>query len=338
MQLSETQLRRMITEEIYLKIVDQYITEELVKFLREQGEDADDEDLLAYKNAARSELSSYVKKGLLPLALGAALLGFLNQKTTTFSDAQSAMHQARVEANVDAANTDEAQFDELVDQLNNQYAFRWGKGSDSVVHAPGSDGKVTVLPPSYSVMVKVMQDKKANAERMDQGLKPFQRYGHVDSDLGLDHDRTYSGDYEGNIDTFFTTHKGDFVDAMTVLGDHDELQVVPGSGMEQQIIMVDPDKISGDYYLPELGMTAEDYYNYQYGEYMGSGEAAAIDSPDEEMIVTPDDDSEKLDQGLIDATNKRAELDRKKLQRRNRNMKENKITWQNYKNRKKMLA
>ena len=48
--------------------------------------------------------------------------------------------------------------------------------------------------------------------------------------------------------------------------------------------------------------------------------------------------SEKLDQGLIDATNKRAELDRKKLQRRNRNMKENKITWQNYKNRKKMLA
>ena len=69
--------------------------------------------------------------------------------------------------------------------------------------------------------------------------------------------------------------------------------------------MLDPNKISADYYLPELGMTAEDYYNYQYGEYMGSGEKEALDMPDEEMVVTPDDETE-LDQGLIDATNDRA--------------------------------
>jgi DNA-binding protein YbaB len=51
------------------------------------------------------------------------------------------------------------------------------------------------------------------------------------------------------------------------------------------------------------------------------------------MIVTPDDDDkEMLDQGIIDATNKRVQQDQK------RRMKESKITWKNYKNRKKVLA
>ena len=68
---------------------------------------------------------------------------------------------------------------------------------------------------------------------------------------------------------------------------------------------------------------------------MGSGERTALDLPDEEMTVTPDD-SEKLDQGLIDATNKRAQQDVEKLQKQR--IKESKITWKNYKNRKKILA
>jgi DNA-binding protein YbaB len=81
-------------------------------------------------------------------------------------------------------------------------------------------------------------------------------------------------------------------------------------------------------------MTAQQYYDSQYGYFMGDQEREAIeDAPDEEMIVTPDDDDkEMLDQGIIDATNKRVQQDQK------RRMKENKITWKNYKNRKKMLA
>ena len=124
-------------------------------------------------------------------------------------------------------------------------------------------------------------------------------------DLGIDHERQYKGDYEANIDNFFKKHQGDFIDAMNVLSAHDELQVVPGSGTEEQIIMLDPNKITGDYYLPELGMTAEDYYNYQYGEYMGSGEAAALDLPDEEMTIVPDTDTE-LEPDLIRRTKERA--------------------------------
>jgi hypothetical protein len=99
------------------------------------------------------------------------------------------------------------------------------------------------------------------------------------------------------------------------------------------IVMVDPNEISGDYYLPELGMTAADYYNSQYTGFMGDGEKASLDMPDEEMTITPDDDDkEMLDQGIIDATNKRAQ------QYQKRSMKESKITWKNYKNRKKLLA
>jgi len=324
MKLTENRLRQIILEEVRLYLLDKYLDEEFAALISE-NEKADWD---AAKWKARKAKARDAALGALGLGVG---IGGLKLATDQYSDTRAADFDRQTQLNIAAAETDEAQFEELVDQLNNQYAFRWGKGNDSVVHAPGSDGKVTVLPPSYSVMVKVMQDKKENAERMEQGLKPILQYGNVDLNLDLDHDREYQGDYEENIDGFFKAHQGEFVDAMNVVASHDELQIVPGSGMEEQIIMLDPDKISGDYYLPELGMTAEDYYNYQYGEYMGSGERAALDLPDEEMIVTPDDD-EKLDQGLIDATNKRAQ------QHQKQRMKESKITWKNYRNRKKILA
>jgi len=305
MIISESKLRKIVLEEVQLRLLDLYITEELERIFEEEGKEAEDEDLQAYKAAAGKELQSYAKKGLIPVAFAAAVLGYLGQETTSFSKTQAAVSKARIQANIDAANTDDAQFDELVDQLNNQYAFRWGKGDDSVVYAPGYEDKITVLPPSYSIQVKVLQDKKKNAKRMEQGLKPFERYGKIDLEEPIDHYRQYQGDYEENIDSFFKTHKGKFVDAFDVVEKYDELKVIPASGTEERIIMVDPDKISGDYYLPELGMTAADYYNQEYGEYMGSGEKEALDMPDEEMVVTPDDETE-LDQGLIDATNDRA--------------------------------
>ena len=169
---------------------------------------------------------------------------------------------------------------------------------------------------------------------MAAGEKPIQRYGEIDYDnLKPDNTAEYQGDYEGNIDKFFGDYKGKFVDAMKVVSSHDELNVVPGSGMEQAIVMVDPNKIDGNDYLPEMGMTASQFYNSQYGGFMGDGEKEALEQPDEEMTVTPDDDDkEMLDQGLIDATNKRA------LKLQQRSMKENRVTWKNYKNRKKVLA
>ena len=159
---------------------------------------------------------------------------------------------------------------------------------------------------------------------------PILRYGEIDYQNLRPADSDYSGDFEQNIDTFIDEYSGDMIDAMAVLGAVPELQVVAGSGTEEAIVMANPGSIDAGYYLPAVGMTAQQYYDSQYGGFMGDQEREAIeDASDEEMVVTPDDDSEKLDQGIIDATNKRAQK---------YEMKENRITWKNYKNRKKLLA
>jgi hypothetical protein len=117
------------------------------------------------------------------------------------------------------------------------------------------------------------------------------------------------------------------VDAMAVLQKVPELEIVSGTGIEERIIMVNPNNIDPNYVLPELGMTVQDYYNSQYGTFLGSGEKAAIDLPDEEMTVTPDDQDTQLNPDLIRRTKAHAD-----------SLKESKITWKNYKNRKKILA
>ena len=322
MQINEARLRQIVLEEVRTHLVEHYAEKEIQVLF----EDSDDPEVQKDREEYR-RLSRQGKKIPAGLALALGLgVGGLKMATDQHADTLGAKHDARVSQNIDAANTDDAQFKELVKQLNNQYAFRWGKGNDSVVHAPGSGGKVTVLPPSYSVMVKVMHDKKANAERIEQGLEPMQRFGEIDTDLrakDIYQADKASGNFEGKgslddeISNFFQVHKGEFVDAMNVVGSHDELQVVPGSGMEQAIIMVSPDHIDANTYLPAVGMSAGDYYNLQYGKYMGDGEKEAIDAPD----------SDNLNPELIQKTKERAA-----------SLKESKVTWKNYKNRKKILA
>ena len=330
MKITEARLKQIILEETQLRLIEYYIEKE-IQILFEDSEDPEvQKDREEYRRLSRQG-----KKIPAALALTLGLgMGGLKVATDIHTDTLGAATDARVTQNIDAANTDEAQFDKFSDQLNNQYAFRWGKGDNSVVYYPGTKGKVTVLPLSYSIAVQALQDKKDNAERIAQGEKPTQRYGPIDYDnLKPENPQEYQGDYEGNIDKFFGDYKGKFVDALKVVSSHDELDVVPGSGMEQAIAMVDPNKIAGDYYLPELGITAADFYKSQYGGFMGDGEKEALEQPDEEMVVTPDDDGkEKLDPGVVDATNKRS------LKYQQRSMKESKITWKNYKNRKKVLA
>ena len=326
MKITTTRLKEIIKEEVHTHLVEHY-TEKEIQILFEDSDDPEvQKDREEYRRLARQ--GKKIPAGL-ALALGLAS-GGLKMATDQHADILGAKHDARVSQNIDAANTDDAQFKQLT---NNQYAFRWGKGSDSVVHAPGSDGKVTVLPPSYSVMVKVMQDKKANAERIAQGLEPTQRFGEVDTDLtAKDIYQTNKasgelgdkGSMDKEISNFFKVHKGEFVDAMKIVGAHDELQVVPGSGTEQAIIMVHPDEIDANTYLPAIGMSAGDYYNLQYGKYMGDGEKEALEGPDDETF-NPDSE---INPKLVQNTAKRAQ----------RTMKENRVTWKNYKNRKKMLA
>ena len=322
MNVSEAKLREIVLEEVQSRLVEYYIEKELQILF----EDSDDPEV----QKAREEYRRLTRQGKkIPAALALALglgTGVLNYATQQHADTKAAAQDARVAQNMEKASSDESQFDKFSDQLNNQYRFRWGKGDNAVVFKPGSKGKTTVLPPSYSIAVQALQDKKTNAERMEQGLRPFERYGEIDLDNLRDNERGYEGDFEQNIDNFFKTHKGNFINALDVVNKHDELKIVPGHGLESRIEMVDPDKISADYYLPELGMTAGAYYKSQYGGFMGSGEMKALEQPDEEMVITPDD-GPQLNPELIRKTKERAA-----------SLKESKITWKNYKNRKKVLA
>ena len=213
MNISEARLRQIVLQEVQLCLLEHYLDQEIRSLIAEEDSEQDEEDKDkadwdAAKWKARKAKARNVALGA--LGMGAAAAG-LSKATDDHRDTKAGKTDKIVNQRIADAETDEAQFKELAKQLNNQYAFRWGKGNDSVVQVPGSKGKITVLPPSYSVMVKVMQDKKANAERMEQGLKPIQRYGEVDIDTGLDHSGEYQGDYEKNIDSFFKSEAPELI-------------------------------------------------------------------------------------------------------------------------------
>ena len=316
MKLTEAKLRQIIIEEVASRLLEQIIEEELDKFLLEN-----DEDLDAYKEATRKAWIAKIKKGLVPFTAGAALLGLLNQKTTNYADIKAAEQEAVYQMNVEKENTDEAQLDKFADQLNNTARYMWGVGDQGAMPVPGTDGKITVLPPSYSLAVRAFLDKKANMERAEAGEEPIMRYGDFDIEnvpqIGGDY--SYQGSYEENVEEFFNVYSGkDMIDAMQVVQKVPELDVVSGAGTEQMIVMVNPNKIDANYVLPELGMTAADYYNSQYGTFLGSGEKESLDTGAPDTDIEPE---------LIQKTKERAD-----------NLKENKITWKNYRNRKKKLA
>ena len=301
MRISEAKLREIIIEEVASRLLEQIIEEELDKFLLEN-----DKDLEAYKQDVRKLIISKAKKRLLPFTAAAALLGFINQKTTDYAQTKAAEREAIHQMNVEKESTDEAQLEKFADQLNNTARYMWGVGDQGAMPVPGTDGKITVLPPSYSLAVRAFLDKKANAERVAAGEEPLMRYGEIDPEnipqIGGDYD--YQGSYEENVADFFNVYSGaDMIDAMKVVQKVPELDVVSGTGTEQMIIMVNPNKIDANYILPELGMTAADYYNSQYGTFLGSGEKESLDTGEPEP-----------------------------------ELKENKITWKNYRNRKKKLA
>jgi len=314
MRITKKQLKQIVAEEVAHRLLDQIIEEQLEAYLVENG------DLAAYKKAKKRDLVSKVKKGLLSTAAVGALFGLLNQKTTDYADIKAAEREMVQQANVEKANTDEAQLEQFADQLNNTARYMWGVGDQGAMPVPGTDGKITVLPPSYSLAVRAFLDKKENVKRAAEGEEPIMRYGEIDlENIPQVSGENYKGSYEENVEEFFNVYSGkDMVDAINVVQKVPELDVVSGTGTEQMIVMVNPNKIDPNYILPELGMTAADYYNSQYGTFLGSGEKEALDTG------APDTD---LDAELIQKTKERAG-----------NLKESKITWKNYKNRKKKLA
>ena len=326
MKLSEVRLKQIIREEV----VERLIEIEVQKFrlvLREecarkgiilteqQEDDAEEEFRKVQKDLRdairRSRIAAAKKAATLATVagIGGGALAYGTEKKSqdVTQQQQDIATQAQIES-----SSDEAQFEDFVDYVNNPAAFRWGKGEAMAMSLPGTKGKVTVLPASYSIAVQALLDKKENLKRMEQGKKPLSRFETPDlEDLPSLRDKSTAkqkGDAKDNLEDFFTTYSNkDLMDVSPLLKSIDELQIVPGSGTEQMVVMVKPSSISPDYVLPKLEMTAAEYYDSQYyGQFLGSGEAESImDLADEEMVVTPDPETE-LPPELIRRTKERA--------------------------------
>jgi hypothetical protein len=296
MKLNKHHLKEIIREEVERHIILRLIEEELDS----SGIVLTEEE----KESLMKRLGKSARQNAFGLGVAGALAGVGVPTYTAVSQADQDRTTASAERkaqNIAAAHTDERQLKDFARQLNNRYRYFWGKGNAAHVEMPGTDGKVTVLPPSYSIAVQAFLDKKANAQRMEQGLPPILRYGEIDYDNLRPADTEYVGDFEQNVDMFLDEYSGDMINAMAILKAVPELKIVAGSGTEEAIAMVNPGSISSDYYLPEQGMTAQQYYDSQYGGFMGDQERAAIeDTASEEMVVTPEGD--QIAPGLIKNT------------------------------------
>ena len=165
MRITEAKLRQIVLEEVQLRLIEYYIDQEIEALITEDEK----ADWNAAKWKARKQKIRNAALGALGLG---TVAGGLGGEVTDYEDTRAAQSAARTAQNIAAANTDEAQLEDFADQLNNRYRFLWGKGENTAVYYPGTDGKVTVLPPSYSIAVQAFLDKKANAKRMEQGLSP----------------------------------------------------------------------------------------------------------------------------------------------------------------------
>ena len=291
---------------------DKDLEEEIEKFksalkeeLEKEGilltEKEEDEAISAFRKARNAARKKAAKTAAIAGIAGGLGMGALGLATGEYAQEKSQQRQdIAAQAEIESSS-DAAQYEEMVDHLNNTVAFRWGEGNQTAMPYPGTDGDVTVLPVSYSIAVQALLDKQENLERIEQGQKPLSRFGAPDlEDLPSLSDKASAeekGDASENFKEFFNKYATkDMIDVMPVIQDIEGLEVVPGSGTEKMIVMVKPSSISADYILPELGMTVADYYDSQYyGNFLGSGEAEALDladEADEEMVVTPEPDTE----------------------------------------------
>jgi hypothetical protein len=145
------------------------------------------------------------------------------------------------------------------------------------------------------------------------------------------------GDPNKNLQTFFSDFsESQMIDANQLFGrygeDHPDagqriyphVKKMPASGLESRILMLDPRVLDPNYVLPENGMTVKDYYNWAFfNQFLSAEEQEIFDMGNPEREA----DTQTTTQHSVDITPNKGFT-----------WKESKITWKNYKNRKKVLA
>ena len=324
MRLSEAELRKIVLEEVRLRLLGHYLDREINALI------AEDEDWDAAKWKARKAKARNIALGALGMGVG---VGGLKIATDQHSDAESAHNAARVAQNQADSQSLSQKKIELETYMNNPAAFRWGVGGESMMQLPGEKGfgGTSVLPASYTVIQQVHHDKKNGTPRY--GIPDLDKIPNMTGEQseGI-------GDPIKNLQTFFSDFsESQMIDASATLfgrygKDHPQagqrkyphIKRMAASGLESKILMLHPDALDPNYVMPEIGMTVKDYYNWAFFNQFLSAEEKQIfdmDNPEREA------DAQATTQHSVDlAPNKKF------------TWKESKITWKNYKNRKKILA
>tara|TARA_R110002074_G_scaffold45950_2_gene118728 strand:- start:142 stop:1128 length:987 start_codon:yes stop_codon:yes gene_type:complete len=328
MQLSEARLRQIILEEVQICLIDLYAKEELHELDATLTE--------AEKDSLLKRLGKSARQNAFGLGTAGALAGVGVPTYMASAEHEAGLKKDRTEK----AAEDKAERESLAQKkieletyMNNPAAFRWGVGGESMMQLPGEEGMggTSVLPASYSVIQQMYIDKKNG--------KP--RYGIPDLDKIPEMTGEQSegiGDPIKNLQTFFTDFsESQMVDASAALfGEHPKghpkagqrkyphVKRMAASGLESKILMLDPRALDPNYVLPENGMTVKDYYNWAFfNQFLSAEEKQIFDMGNPEREA----DTQTTTQHSVGIT-----PDKKFT------WKESRVTWKNYKNRKKVLA
>lgn len=329
MQITEHKLRQVIREEIAHRLIEQLIEEELTAFLIEIDADWD--------AAKRRSLKSKIGKGLAGVTAATAIGGGLSSAVDNFGQAKKADIQQQQQKNYKASSTIDNSVKQLEKQAGNFKAWMWKTNSAQTLPFPTNPDNTAeaVLPPEWSVLAQVTKDLKAQTPQYDVSKSYLQVANNPDS-LASAYKNIKGKGTSGASTNFFNDFSPDsypFSDASD-LGAHGFRSGVPGipSAMIdtdgdgapdiQNLVYVPFDEIPNDYVMPLTGLTkAELYKKYYYGTGMSL-----------EMFNNLKGDTESAPK-----TDLNPELIQKTAQRA-ASLKESRVTWQNYKNRKKKLA
>ena len=306
MVISESRLRQVIREEITARIIEQYIDQELDKFLLEVDADWD--------KAKRKATKAKIAKGLGGAGLATAVGLGLQGKVDDLGQAKRAAAEKTQQKNYEASSTIDNSVKDLKKQAGNFNAWTWQTNKDQTLPFPTNpeNKSEAVLPLEWSVLAQVTQDLGAQTPQYNLNKNFLQVANNPDS-LASAYKNIKGKSVKGKAANFFSDFSPDtfpFSDASEV-GAHQFKSPNPGvaSAMidldgdgapdAQNLVYVPFDEIPDDYVMPLSGLTkAELYKKYYYGHGMSL-----------EMF--------------------------KKLKGQ---IKESRITWRNYKNRKKKLA
>lgn len=306
MVISESRLRQVIREEITARIIEQYIDQELDRFLLEVNADWD--------KAKRKATKAKIAKGLGGAGLATAVGLGLQGKVDDLGQAKRAAAEKTQQKNYEASSTIDNSVKDLKKQAGNFNAWTWQTNKDQTLPFPTNPENKgeAVLPLEWSVLAQVTQDLGAQTPQYNLNKNFLQVANNPDS-LASAYKNIKGKSAKGKAANFFSDFSPDtfpFSDASEV-GAHQFKSSNPGvaSAMidldgdgapdTQNLVYIPFDEIPDDYVMPLSGLTkAELYKKYYYGHGMSL-----------EMF--------------------------KKLKGQ---IKESRITWRNYKNRKKKLA